>query len=245
VTRTPPDYIKAAEVISAPIEYEWDSDLGLEFYAAKDQNIRLYRAIDASNFKAKTALATAVTEWIVWRLEGHADVRDAHRRIEAAWASVVHPLYAKDLFVKLTKNDDTAPVEAPLELALCLLGKIEGRYADGNIYLAAPIVNLSMLAQHLMPNEKDFSNWLSATLRRMAKVFPRGGEYDRESGKYDASGEKPVPREFFDPSFDYSEAAATAAWRVFLESLDPKDNPYLRSREEMTAGGFQGKPYTI
>jgi hypothetical protein len=245
MTRTPPHYITAAGVVAAPINYKWNNDLALKFFAAKDMNIRLFEAIDASNFKAKMAIGTAVTEWIVWRFEGQADLKNAHQRLDAAWASVIHPLYVKDLSVNLTKDHDKEPVEGPLEIAMYLLGKTEGRYADGIIFLAAPIVNQSMLARHLMPDKKVFDGWLSATLRRAAKAFPRGPQYDRRMEKYDGSGEKPVPREFFDPGFEYTDVAVEQALRAFLKSLDAKKNPYLRSAKEMKAEGFDGEPYTI
>jgi hypothetical protein len=241
----PPKYIETSGIIGAPIKYQWNSDLGLKFFAAKDLNIRMHDAINASNFKAKMGLAIAISEWIIWRFDGHANLNDAHNRIEAAWASVIDPLYSKELSLQMTKDDNVAPVEGPLELALCLLGKIHGRYCKGNIYLAAPIVNLAMLARHLMPDKKAFDSWLSTALRRAAQVFPRGVTYDRKTGTYDASHEKPVPREFFDPNWVYTEAAAEAALRAFLQTLDPKQNPYLRTPEEMKAAGFKGTPYSL
>jgi len=241
----PPNFIKSTGIIGAPIKYKWNSDLGLKFYAAKDQNARLYKAIDASQFKAKMAIGAAVTEWIIWRFDGHTNLADAHQRIEAAWVSVIDPLYTKNLSLKMKEDDDAAPVEGALELALCLLGEIHGRYAKGNIYLAERIVNQSMLARHLMPEKKPFDDWLSTTLQRAAEAFPRTTNYDKRTGIFDASGEKPVPREFFDPNFQYTEVHAEAALRAFLQTLDPKQNPYLNTPEEMKAAGFKGTPYTL
>jgi len=70
-------------------------------------------------------------------------------------------------------------------------------------------------------------------------------EYDDKSGKYDPSHEMPVPREFFEPGFEYSELAAHEAWKKFLQTLRPAENTYLRTPEEMKAEGFKGTPYVL
>src|SRR5260370_21214280 len=93
----PPKYIETSGIIGAPIKYQWNSDLGLKFFAAKDLNLRMHDAINASNFKAKLSVATAISERIIWRLDGQADLTRAYHRIEAAWASVIDPLYSKEL----------------------------------------------------------------------------------------------------------------------------------------------------
>jgi hypothetical protein len=222
-----PTYIQKSGIVSVPISYKWNSNIGLHYYAAKDMNIRLYESIDASNFKAKMSIAVAVTEWIVWRFYGQVNLEDALFRVEAAWASSIDSNYINDLSLKMTKDDNIDSIGGALELALCLLGEIDSRYANGNIFLAGRIVNQTMLARHLMPNKKVFNDWLSLIFQRTAKLFPRGAKYDRRIGTYDASHEKPVPRDFFDPAFKYTETAAQEAVRAFLQSLDPKQNPYL------------------
>ena len=242
-----PSYIVGAgTIIGAPIKYRWNNDVALELYAAKDQNIKLYRAIDEANFKAKMSFGAAITEWVIWRLTGYVDLTDAFHRIEAAWASAIDPLYVKTLYFKLSRGiHDTEPAKGPLEIGLALLGEINGRYTSGSIYLAAPVVNQAMLARHVMPQKKVFEDWLSDTIRRLASIFPRGVKYDRKTGTYNASHEKPVPRESFEPQFTYTDVAAEKAVSDFLKGLDFKQNPYLRSPEEMKALGFSGTPYTL
>jgi len=238
----PSAIVQSSGVIGAPIGYTWNADLALELYAQKDQNPRLYQAIDQANFKAKMSLGVAVAEWIVWRFTGHADLTDAINRIEAAWASAVNPVYARDLSARMPHHDD--PIEGALEMALAVLGQTNARYRKGSIYLAEPVVKLATLAVHIMPDKDVFQDWLSSAVRALAQAFPRATDYDRASGVYDASHEKPVPQEFFDPSFRYDDNAAAAAIRQFLQSLDPQRNPYLRSADEMRAAGFTGTPYS-
>ena len=244
---TVPDYIKNAKVIGEPISYEWNSDLGLKFYAAQDQNVKLYQAIDKSNFKAKLAIGIAITEWIFYRFEGQAQVADGWKRIEAAWACNVNPLYANDLRFKLTPavHEKGMTIEGPIELALSSLGKMYARFTKGSIDLAEPVVRQAVLARHILGNRKGFDNWLTETVRRSVEVFPRQGDYDKMPQKYGALDEVPVPREFFKPGFVYTPEAGKKSLQEFLETLDYTKNPYLRSPEELEAKGFQGIPYVL
>lgn len=253
-----PEYIKKGGVVGGPIKHKWSEDIALHHYGAKDQNVKLYRSIDEANFKAKMALGVAVSEWIIWRFDGLADLKDAHQRVEAAWADAVHPTYAKDLRFKLVREpvfgQDPA-VDGPLKLALNFLGDIDAHYATGNIYLAAPIVKQAMLAKDVVGNRKLFEDWLKTVVERAAKTFPSTKEYNdlyqkilyhpEVTEKYDPSGETPIPREFFDPDFEYDEESAQVLLGKFLASLDYKKNLYLNSPEEMNAKGFQGTPYSL
>lgn len=242
-----PADIGSAGIASAPIEHTWDEDLALRLYAQKDPNMKLHRAIDEANFKAKMAAGVAITDWLLWRFEGHADLRDARLRLEAARASAVNSAYAKDLRFELKQEllfSKVPAVDGPIQLALTFLGSMDARYATGNVFLAAPIVKQVLLARHVMPNKKAFESWLSASLRHAAEVFPRGPTYERGT-KHDASAEAPVPREFFEPDFTYTSESGAEALRRFLKTLDPKANPYLYSAEEMRARGFKETPYTL
>ena len=59
-------------------------------------NARLYRAIDASSFRAKMAIGALLAEWAVCRFEGLVDVTDGKLRIEAAWTSVIAPIFVDE-----------------------------------------------------------------------------------------------------------------------------------------------------
>jgi hypothetical protein len=240
----PPTYIKALGVVGAPIKYKWSSDIATDRYDG-EENDRLYDAIDASSYRAKMAISAVLAEFVVWRFHGHTDITDGLLRVEAAWASVIHPLYCEDLDMDLKNWNDAQKVQAPLELGLTLLGEASADYVQGNIYLAESVMKQAQLARYLIAPKKEFDAWLSDTLRRAAKTFPRAATYDERTEVYDASSEKPVPREFFEPSFRYTEAAAAKVLTAFLLGLDPKQNPYLRKSADMKARGFKGKPYSL
>jgi hypothetical protein len=243
-----PGYIDSAGVAGSPIKYKWNNSLALKYYATKDQNVKLYLTLDKSNFKAKMAIGLAVSEWIAWRFSGIVDLTDCLSRLEAGWASLIDTLYSKSLDVPPTNNPtfhDTEKAAGPILTSLRLLNGIHSRFVAGSVYLAEPIVKQAMLARYLMPEKSVFDLWLSSVVRESVTTFPRLANYDEESGVFDASHEKAIPREFFEQGYEYSEATASEALKELLRMLDPGLNPYLRTPEEMKAEGFKGTPYRL
>ena len=92
-----------------------------------------------------------------------------------------------------------------------------------------------MLVDHIAGRHEAFEPWLSESLRRCHEHFPASEDPVEE--------QRPVPREFFEPSFIWSEDLVVEALKCFVQTLDPTGNPYLRSAEEMLAAGFDGSPY--
>jgi hypothetical protein len=246
MTLEKPGYLNELEIIGAPISYKWSDKIACHF--DEMENPKLIRAVDQSNFKAKMAIGAMITELVMWRYDGQAEISDGLKRAEAAWACAIDRYYSKDLSLDLSGDffQDEQPIEGPIECALDYLETIYNRYTTGEVYLADAVTTLIFVAFHCFPNKKKFSAWLSETLRHTAKVFPVGIDedefYDLES--YDCSHEKPCFRAFFEPGFEYAEESAREAINRFLQSLNPNDNPYLRTPEEMKAAGFSGIPYT-
>lgn len=248
MSRHPPKYVVDAGVPQSSTTYDWNKEIELKLYAAKDQNVKLCHALDESNYRAKFSIGIATTEWIIWQFEKHAKLDDANNRIEAAWASAIDPAYARDLKFKLTRSSvfhESAIIDGPIKLALNFLGVIDAHYATGNIYLAAAVVKQVLLARHVIAAKRAFDDWMSGAIRNSAEVFPRNVKYDTKLQKYDASHEIPVPREFFEPGFTYTLETGKKALQEFLKTLDHTKNPYLCSPEEMRAKGFQGTSYVL
>ena len=238
-----PSYIQSANIIGAPIAYKWSDDIASNI--DDTDNARLYRAVDAANFRAKMAVGAALAEWAVWRFEGLVDISDGLLRVEAAWAAVIHPEYVNDFEYDTTADDDTEPIVGPYQSALYYLGETAADYLGQNIYLAESVVKQATLARHVMPDKKKFDAWLSDALRRLAAAFPRTSEYDTGTELYDASAEPPVPRAFFETGYVHTDAACRQALSDFLSGLDYKRNPYLRSPKEMAKHGFVGTAYQL
>jgi hypothetical protein len=223
----PPSYITDAGIQGAPLKYKWSEDIGLKFYASKDANPRLLTALEAVSFRAAMSLGVAITEWGIWRLAGHGDVTDALERVEAAWVCALETASVKDL--KFTFSEEENQIQGPLEIFLVVLGELCTRYSKTSIYIVGSVIRQAQLVRYIVPDKAVFDDWLSTSLRKAAKTFPRKPTYDRKKGVFDPSAESPVPREFFEPGFVYSEEASKAAIRAFLKTLDPKKNPYLRT----------------
>jgi hypothetical protein len=96
-------------------------------------------------------------------------------------------------------------------------------------------MSLAMLVDHIANRQPSYSSWLSESLRRCHRHYP--------ATKTSVEEEPPVPREFFDPDFVWSEEAVANAVQQFLGTLDPAANPYLRTPEQMLTAGFKGTPY--
>ena len=239
---SPPTIVEASGVVGAPIKFKWNGDIAMDLYDGVD-NVRLFNAINASNVRARMAVACIVAEWIIWRLKGHVGIDDALARVEAAWAGVIHPAYAKDLDYSMS-DDDTQPAEGALDLTLGILGEAWEEYAGDAIWVATHAMKLTYVARHVLPARKPFDEWLTEALRRLAESFPRRAEDDEDAEQYDHGTEQPVPRDFFEPSFRATPSAVERAIAEFLQGLRPKNNPYLRPPAELKAEGFKGKPYS-
>jgi hypothetical protein len=240
--RVCPTYLTKAGIAGATPTYKWTNDVALKLYARKDQSTRLYKAAEECSFRANMALLTLVSDCIVWRFEGLADLADANLRVEAAWAAAIHPAYAKDAPYKMTKDptyDDRHRINGPIECAMAVLERGRVRYASGNIYLTEMFVKQAVIARHVIPKPKAFEAWLLGVIERTARTFPRTGTYDTQTGVHDASAEPPVPRAFFGEDFVHSEEGTAAVLSEFLGELDPNANPYLRTPPEMLAAGFE------
>ena len=234
-------------IIDAPVRYRWSNSIACRF--EETVNSKLLHAVDLINYRSKMAIGALVSELIMWRFEGLTDIDDGMKKSEAAWACAIDPLYSKDLNYCFTDDHyihDKDPVFGAIEIALSQLETIQKRYAQGGIYLTASVTILILVARHVFPKKTEFSSWLSDTLQHTENYFKRGmSEKDFYSLKsYDYSHEKPCFREFFEPDFVYTDENARDAINRFLQSLDPNENPYLRTPDEMKAVGFSGVPYT-
>jgi hypothetical protein len=120
-------------------------------------------------------------------------------------------------------------------------------FLASEIGLAGDCVNLALLAHYVMSEPNAFDNWLEAALRKGTTTFPREVEsYDFDENFYEYMVEKIVPREFFfDPDFEYSDDAAMDVLQQFLDSLNPDNNPYLNTADEMKAEGYPRTPYKM
>src|ERR1700687_2455790 len=134
MSRKMPGYISSSNIIGSPINYKWNTEIAADLM--ERENRKLESAVEKLTFRAGFAVGVAITEWIVWRFEGYADLSDAHNRVEAAWAGVIDPAYVKSLEKELPEDediDDKEIIGGPLEATLYTLGEMFDDYSNVNI----------------------------------------------------------------------------------------------------------------
>jgi hypothetical protein len=231
-----PAYLVALNLSALPADYTWDNVVFNGIWAANDEDSpRLADALQLVSVKAAFTLGIACAEWVVSRVEGHVDTRDAFLRIEAAWAATLDRRYAK--LPPPPPSLPSAPKQfaSPLRLAMKLLSHAHELLHDTGKDVRSRTQALVMLVDHIAGRHPAFAPWLSESLRRCHADYAR---VDVPVEK-----ERPVPVEFFDPDFVWSEQAVSDSLGLFIQTLDPATNLHLQSPEEMRAAGFQGVPY--
>jgi hypothetical protein len=228
--------------LAAPIDYEWNRNIASSFQEnPADEHPKLYDALHLISLRAAYALGVACSEWAVARLQAHADVSDAVLRIQAAWAANIDYRYADLPKPELPPRTGVPdPIGAPLWMTKQFLTYdyqflVKTHQGVANKGIRGTALRFALLAQHVAGKASGFDDWLTASLRRAAAIYP--------AVEVPIDQERPVPRDFFDPDFTWSEEAVAASQARLLSELDPAVNPYLRSPEQMRADGFEGDPY--
>jgi hypothetical protein len=222
---------------STPIQHKWSEAKGSEYLEVMDSKSRLFLAIEKALVPAQYAVGLAAAEWTLRRFEGHADVTDSLKRLEAAWAKAIDSSYGKPLKFRMSGSVFSAvpEVNGPLKIATFLIQSLDTRLQERKRPIAETTTNQVNLARHVVPDRKGFDAWVQQVLVRAAQYFPNAGDSSLET-------DLPVVRELCDPDFDYTPEAVEKARKAFLASLDWKTNPYLNSPAEMKALGFTGTP---
>lgn len=247
-----PTLLKNIQIENELPKYTWNGDKFI-YFMHEVKNDKLTDAIRLLNHKATMGLTLAAGEWILWRLSRETNIITTLNPLEAMWAGLIDKRYPLN-WENNNKKDRGLLVEGPIFILNRCLQVGLSRYQEGSYSFSEFVVHIISLARYILPKPhiKTFDNWLSNCLKRSAELFPT--QYDvidiiwneekYEGTSYDSSNEHPIPREFyFEPNFDYKTADIQGLLNQFLNSLDPKTNPYLQSPEEMLKQGFQGTPY--
>lgn len=221
-------------VVGAPLSYVWDPDIGLALMRPMpDEHVRLASAFRPLCERAAFAVLLATAEWILWRLHGHADLRDALQRMEAGYAALVDSRYAR-LPIPRGEYPDPAEIHGPLDAMAHLMAEGFEAYFAGAAEVKQSAFCMALVARHVCPDPKLFERWLSTTLRTLAKHFP-----DEERP---LQLQAVMARATFHDDVRPGTAAASAL-NAFLQSLDVSTNPYLRKEPQLKKLGFSGDPF--
>jgi len=236
---TVPPYIELSGVVASPIKHEWNDHDHVRYYRGDE---RLANRFNKICRRGNVALSAGFAEWIARRLSGTDVDRVLLQAIEAVWAGIVDWRYLKPLGEQTAApdwDDCKGPVRGPICGAFNLLAMIVISGRKGS-YCSADASSLSQLAEHVVPKAKSFKDWRRAAVERLTLLYPKPYPHPELS----VVG-PPIPREALDPAFDYKPETANELIAAYLETLDYKQNPFLRSPKEMITEGFEGTPYTL
>ncbi|MBN1801421.1 MAG: hypothetical protein JW891_07945 [Candidatus Lokiarchaeota archaeon] len=227
---TIPSYIEKANVMDVNIYHIWEDYIDLEDLIGPVEK-ELIERIQKLSRRAAYSLLLASSEWIFHRFDLIIDDALPLHAIEVNWAQVVDKHYAIRWYA-FERKEMLGPVRGPLWDAIIIVmdeGDILWYDQDQSFYVG----RMLKLAEHVIPNKKIFIEWRNAVMNRLLVSFPLSKE--------DPFG-PPVPREAFDPerAFDLSEIESLI--NNYLEQLDPEDNDFLNTPDEMIQAGFEGTP---
>ncbi|MEU1208634.1 hypothetical protein [Nocardia sp. NPDC005825] len=224
-----PAHIPAA-LTRAPLDFPWSNKISMRLDDFDAVPPDLGSALAMIGYKARMALGLACLEWVIWRLSGWADVRDALHRVEAAWATQVSVTCSRPLGLDSVRNDLGVPGDpaGPLQEALMRLEMLDLLYRKGKPQLSTKSGHCALLARHVLPADSGFEAWLERALTALAVTDPCSPDFVRRAPSFDYSGEAAIPRAWFaTPTLPRDQTSTTAQWNAFFTAANPADNPYL------------------
>lgn len=196
---------------------------------------------------ASAALATAATEWTLFRLTTAETYPSAYMYVEAAWAGIIDLLYLNNF--RISVEGDLVPKVLGCfgtYRACDLLARVFHYLLKPDNYNDALLTETCLkLARDVQPQKKHFDAWLEAAFERLTLLYPKPPI--REGAKCTEIAQTiigaPVPRQALETTTKFDMAQADNYLDKYLQNLDYTNNPYLRTPEEMLELGFTGVPY--
>jgi len=239
---TLPHYIANQSQPSPVLNYVWDITRGGRDFQYNPTEIidKMFNA----TMRSRIALCIGIHEWIVWRyhrLSG--DIRPL-QIAEAAWCGNIKSAYM--IYYELD-IDESGPITSVLFNSMVSVGSVLKYTSEWEDLWVEKLAYLVRMAMHVLPNPKPFENWLETITDRLLLLYPAPEDDPFEDLFNDHEEERRGPlvaREAIDPSFDYHPDLAPQLLDKFLRSVDYKNNPFLRSPEELMELGIE-HPYRL
>jgi len=233
-----PSYIESARIEGAHIRFVWDEWNVRATYEPVDEAL-VERLMKLSK-RANCAFTIAIAEWIVYRFQPFDRDPEPLQYLEAAWAANVDLAYADEM--DIVDEEWGGPVRGPMSMAISfVVDALFAEEADPN----APFnpAWAARFARHVLPDAVIFDQWFDQCLLRLEQLFPMQTEEELDWFDRLKNGGQLVPREVFDPGFDFKHEMTGFLINQFLSQLRPGSNPFLRSADEMRQIGFDRTPY--
>lgn len=237
---TKPQHIAVARIADPSIRYRWDEWHVQRAYQPVDP--ALWARLQGLTHRAIVGLTIASGEWVAYRFESLTDRPEPLEVLEAGWAANVDRAYS---YPFQTEDDEwRGPILGPLNIMMAIV--VDALYQrNPRTDPAESACWMSRLAQHVLPDATQFRQWQGLCVARLHRFCRAPEEAQAALFDDDAFEGDWVPRELFDPSFEYSPPLARELISRFLAPLENDDNPFLGTPEEMLDAGFEGVPYRL
>jgi len=235
-----PDYIARAGIDTTELNYEWQDWRAFDYCQPVDDEFvgRCSSLLE----QAVNAFTIAVAEWLMFRYDRVSNDATPYLHLESAWCANVARQYSWP--VEFPREKWKGPIRRPMFVGIVLVNHplYELEYDEETI---SPTAMLSKLLQHVLPDSTQFLEWRKRCLERLERFYRREDE-DPLNDLFEDQPRVPlVPREIFDPAFDFTPDMALPLTNRFLQSVDYEANPFLLNPQQMRAEGFTGSPYSV
>jgi hypothetical protein len=226
-------------------------------------DVELHQTVLRCSPRGALALAAAIAEWVLWRVDGHHE-SDTSALVDAMWAIAVHPSYLAPYDPNAIPPAAHPGWKIPAQSAVWHVQAHHYRIVEQMLGLGE-IHDLLAWALHVVP--KQFRLTLHEWVREAARFV-----VDRSPGDPDTftciTEHRPDPelqrRFIWGRALHRSEldgallddAARVTAIDEFLRRLDPSQNPHLCPKNQAATNrrwrcflddvpGLQAEPYTF
>lgn len=250
--RAPAGYIQYSGIIDLPAKFAWR---GTGFHYGPEQGTKLHTGFQKLTVCSQATVCALVEEWLAWRLSPSIDVGWLLDHVDSLLAWEIDPRYRDESSMKFRKDTpvNQAVRDTVSAVQLATANELWERPAvtDDKAVAAVSVTRQTLTAKPL----KAFNSWLDFALGRAGKLEPRPKKNRPRRADFESDGEyfeatrpyfgRPLPREALDPEADYKPEQREEFLSRFLEGLDWKKNPFLRSPDQMKKLGFKGTPYKL
>lgn len=250
--RVPPGYIQDSGVLNLPAKFTWR---GTGLHYGPEQGTKVHTGFQKLTVSSLATVCALLEEWLLWRLNASMDARLFLDHVDSVLAWEIDPRYRDEASMKFRKDTpvNQAVRDAVWSVHLATVDEL-WRHPEVSDDKAAAVVSVTRQTMTGKPL-KAFNSWLDFALARAAKLEPwprkrppRRADVRTEEEYFEVTRPyfgRPLPREALDPIFDYRPEQREELLSRFLEGLDWKKNPFLRSPDQMKKLGFRGTPYRL
>jgi hypothetical protein len=229
-----PRYIEQARIEEVTVRFLWD-DWNVEA-AESPIDKKLKARLKKLSLRANVAFAIATAEWVVFRFESLLDDLLPLEYLEAAWTQSINFTYGFIWWEPLHDDEWVGPIKGPIRETIAWVMSIIRVVEEDEERPAEMCASVSKLGEFVLTDPAPYKAWRERILTRLEQWY----RYNPADPLGDV-----VPREAFDPDFPFQPDRTESLINQFLAGLDPEENEFLKTAEDLLEEGFEGTPYSF